>query len=91
MPRTWLTTLIGLGLWLALALGLGWWLGGILWWLIAALASYLGLLLVHVFHLDRALRTGSWPIQYNTSGLWPEVFAKIQSYRSKARRRKKKA
>src|SRR5690606_35528890 len=70
---------------------LGLWFGGIAWWLAGVLAAYTAHTLYNLYMLDRVLEGGAkrTPL-FETKGLWPEIFARVDKIRAKARNRKKK-
>jgi two-component system phosphate regulon sensor histidine kinase PhoR len=72
------------------ALFLGAWFGGMGWWLAGALALYAARLLRRVYLLDRVLEGYLRVPIFETHGLWPEMFARVEKIRAKARNRKKK-
>ena len=90
MPRVWTSTLAGLGLWLALAAVCGWVFGAPSWWLVAALAIYLGYVLNRIYRLHQVLHGGKRYILMETAGLWAEMFAQVRSDKARAKRRKRK-
>jgi two-component system phosphate regulon sensor histidine kinase PhoR len=79
-----------LAIWLAAALLLGLWFGAPGWWLAGALAVYVAHTLRNLFLLDRVLDGHKRAFLFETRGLWPEVFARVDKLRAKARNRKKK-
>ena len=91
LPKRWASQLVLLAVWLAAAALLGLWFGGIAWWLAGALAAYTAHTLYNVYLLDRVLEgeTKRTPL-FETKGLWPEIFARVDKIRAKARNRKKK-
>jgi hypothetical protein len=60
------------------------------WWLAGALALYAARLLRRVYLLDRVLEGYLRVPIFETHGLWPEMFARVEKIRAKARNRKKK-
>ena len=90
LPNRWVSQLGVLAAWVVAALILGWWFGGIAWWLVGALALYIGHTLRNVYVLDRVLDGGSRSPLFETRGLWAEVFARIEKLHTKARNRKRK-
>ncbi|MFL2546340.1 MAG: phosphate regulon sensor histidine kinase PhoR [Candidatus Rariloculaceae bacterium] len=90
MPQRWISQLIVLAIWLASSLLLGIWFGNLVIWLLAAVTLYLANHMRQLYLLDQALQSGK-PIQiYETRGLWPEIYARINGQRQKLRNRKKK-
>jgi len=90
MPRRWVSHLIYLGVWLLLASVLGAAFGRPSWWLVGALAIWLGVTLRRLYALDRTLDGHRSLAIIATSGLWAELLARVQRYKDKARYRKKK-
>jgi two-component system phosphate regulon sensor histidine kinase PhoR len=90
LPKRWISHLGGFAAWLAAALVLGLWFGRISWWLIAALAIYLVRILRNLYVLDRTLQGAPRTPLFETHGLWAEIFARVDKYKSKARSRKKR-
>jgi two-component system phosphate regulon sensor histidine kinase PhoR len=72
------------------ALLLGWWFGGIGWWLVGALAIYIGQMLRNLYVLDHVLDGDARTPLFETRGLWAEIFARVDKLRTKARNRKRK-
>jgi two-component system phosphate regulon sensor histidine kinase PhoR len=91
LPNRWASQLGFLAVWLGAAALLGLWFGGLAWWLAAALAVYTANTLHNVYLLDRVLdgERKRTPL-FETKGLWPEIFARVDKIRAKARNRKKK-
>jgi len=90
LPNRWVSQFAWLAIWVIAALSLGAWFGGMGWWLVGALALYVARLLRGVYLLDRALEgLRRVPIS-ETHGLWPEMLARVEKIRAKARNRKKK-
>ncbi|HEY8521799.1 MAG TPA: phosphate regulon sensor histidine kinase PhoR [Gammaproteobacteria bacterium] len=90
MPNRWASQLAYLAAWIIAGLLLGLWLGGTGWWLAAALGVYTAHLLRHLYRFDRYLAGGPRPALFRTAGLWPELYARVDKIRAKARNRKKK-
>src|SRR5690606_19467998 len=86
----WVSQLLHLAAWLAAALLLGLWFGRPGWWLTGALALYTAQLLRNLYLLDRFLAGRKRVPLFQTRGLWPELFARIERLRTKARNRKKR-
>jgi two-component system phosphate regulon sensor histidine kinase PhoR len=62
----------------------------LVWWLLAALLLSLAHMLRNLYVLDRLLDGVQRVPLFETRGLWPEVFARIEKLRTKSRNRKKK-
>jgi two-component system, OmpR family, phosphate regulon sensor histidine kinase PhoR len=90
LPNRWASQFAWLAVWVVAALSLGAWFGGIGWWLAGALALYAARLLRRVYLLDRVLDGYQRVPVFETRGLWPEMFARVEKIRAKARSRKKK-
>ncbi len=90
MREPWGSTLLRLLAWIGAAALLGLWFGGLAWWLVGALAIYLGYVLRQTYRIERALRSGSWPQWDVTTGLWAEMAGRLSALRRKSRRRKKR-
>jgi two-component system phosphate regulon sensor histidine kinase PhoR len=90
LPNRWVSQLLHLAAWLAAALLLGLWFGRPGWWLTGALALYTARLLRNLYLLDRFLAGGKRVPLFATRGLWPELFARVERLRTKARNRKKR-
>jgi two-component system, OmpR family, phosphate regulon sensor histidine kinase PhoR len=90
LPNRWASQFAALALWLAAALALGWYFGGAGWWLAGALTLFLAHTLRNLFLLDKVLDGHKRAFLFETRGLWPEVFARVDKLRAKARNRKKK-
>lgn len=90
MPKRWVSQLVLLASFLALGLLFGLWIDRPLVGLIAALSFFLAATLRQLYRLDRALETGSTIRSFETRGLWPEIFSRVNALRSKLRSRKKK-
>jgi two-component system phosphate regulon sensor histidine kinase PhoR len=73
-----------------LSLLLGLWFGNPVVWLLAAVVLYLANHLRQLYRLDQALQSGKAIHVFETRGLWPEIFARVNSQRHKLRSRKKK-
>ena len=52
--------------------------GGMGWWLAAVLALYTGQTLRNLYQLDRMLEGHRRPAIFDTRGLWPEIFARVE-------------
>ncbi|HEY5624450.1 MAG TPA: phosphate regulon sensor histidine kinase PhoR [Gammaproteobacteria bacterium] len=90
MPNRWVSQLVLLAVLLLIGLLFGFWIGSPLLGLLAALSLYVANTLRQIYRLDRALASGK-PIRvFETRGLWPEVFARVNAQRLKLRSRKKK-
>jgi two-component system phosphate regulon sensor histidine kinase PhoR len=90
LPNRWASQFAWLALWVVAALSLGAGFGGMGWWLAGALALYAARLLRRVYLLDRVLDGYQRVPVFETRGLWPEMFARVEKIRAKARSRKKK-
>jgi two-component system phosphate regulon sensor histidine kinase PhoR len=90
LPHRWISQLGALTGLLAGALLLGWWFGGAGWWVTGVLAIYVGYTLRHLYALDRVLDGHKRVPLFETRGFWPEVLARVDKLRAKARNRKKK-
>ena len=90
LPNRWASQFAWLAIWVVAALSLGAWFGGMGWWLAGALALYAARLLRRVYLLDRVLDGYQRVAVVETRGLWPEMFARVEKIRAKARNRKKK-
>jgi len=90
LPNRWVSHLVGLAAWLAASLLLGAAFGQPAWWLAGALGIWLGLLLHRLYDLDRVLDGKKTRTIVATTGLWAELLAKVERYKSKASARKKK-
>lgn len=90
MPKRWVSQLVGLSVWLIAALALGIWFGGVSWWLTAALGIWLGLSLLRLYDLDRALEDKPPLFAASDRGMWAELLARVERIKDKARYRKKK-
>ncbi|HUO67971.1 MAG TPA: phosphate regulon sensor histidine kinase PhoR [Gammaproteobacteria bacterium] len=90
LPNRWASQFAWLAIWVVAALSLGAWFGGMGWWLAGALALYAARLLRRVYLLDRVLEGYQRVPIFETHGLWPELFARVEKIRAKARSRKKK-
>jgi len=90
LPNRWASQFAWLAIWVIAALSLGAWFGGMGWWLAGALALYLARLLRRVYLLDRVLEGATRVRFFEMQGLWPEMFARVEKIRAKARSRKKK-
>jgi two-component system, OmpR family, phosphate regulon sensor histidine kinase PhoR len=90
LPNRWASQFAWLAIWVVAALSLGAWFGGMGWWLAGALALYAARLLRRVYLLDRVLEGYQRVPLFETHGLWPELFARVEKIRAKARSRKKK-
>jgi len=90
LPNRWASQFAWLAVWVVAALSLGAWFGGMGWWLAGALALYAARLLRRVYLLDRVLDGYQRVAVVETRGLWPEMFARVEKIRAKARSRKKK-
>jgi two-component system, OmpR family, phosphate regulon sensor histidine kinase PhoR len=90
LPNRWASQFAWLAVWVIAALSLGAWFGGMGWWLAGALALYAGRLLRRLYLLDRVLEGFQRVPLFETHGLWPEMFARVEKIRAKARSRKKK-
>jgi len=90
LPNRWASQFAWLAIWVIAALSLGAWFGGMGWWLAGALALYLARLLRRVYLLDRVLEGATRVPLFEMQGLWPEMFARVEKIRAKARSRKKK-
>jgi two-component system phosphate regulon sensor histidine kinase PhoR len=90
LPNRWASHLGLLAVWLVGAIALGLWFGGVGWWLAGALALYTAHVLRNLFLLDRVLQGEKRVPLFATRGLWPEIFARVDKIRAKARNRKKK-
>jgi two-component system, OmpR family, phosphate regulon sensor histidine kinase PhoR len=90
LPNRWASQFAWLAIWVVAALSLGAWFGGMGWWLAGALALYAARLLRRVYLLDRVLEGYQRVPLFETHGLWPELFARVEKIRAKARNRKKK-
>ncbi|HEX6999959.1 MAG TPA: phosphate regulon sensor histidine kinase PhoR [Gammaproteobacteria bacterium] len=90
MPNRWASQLAYLAAWIVAGLLLGLSLGGTGWWLAAALGLYTAHLLRQLYRFDRYLAGGTRPALFRTAGLWPELYARVDKIRAKARNRKKK-
>jgi two-component system phosphate regulon sensor histidine kinase PhoR len=90
LPNRWASQFAWLTVWVVAALSLGAWFGGMGWWLAGALALYAARLLRRVYLLDRVLEGYQRVPLFETHGLWPELFARVEKIRAKARSRKKK-
>ena len=90
LPNRWASQFAWLAIWVVAALSLGAWFGGMGWWLAGALALYAARLLRRVYLLDRVLEGYQRVPVFETRGLWPEMFARVEKIRAKARNRKKK-
>ncbi len=90
MPARWVSALTRLALWLAVAVVLGGVFGAMSWWLSGALALYLAYTLNRLYHLDQVLQGRKGYGLAGTTGLWAELFGRVDSFQVKAKRRKKK-
>jgi two-component system phosphate regulon sensor histidine kinase PhoR len=90
LPARWVSALTRLALWLGLAVVLGAVFGGLAWWLVGAMALYLVYTLNRLYRLDQVLQGGRRYALAETHGLWAELFAGVDSFKLKAKRRKKK-
>jgi len=90
LPNRWASQFAWLAVWVVAALSLGAWFGGMGWWLAGALALYGARLLRRLYLLDRVLDGYQRVAVVETRGLWPEMFARVEKIRAKARSRKKK-
>jgi len=90
LPNRWASQFAWLAVWVVAALSLGAWFGGMGWWLVGALALYGARLLRRLYLLDRVLDGYQRVAVVETRGLWPEMFARVEKIRAKARSRKKK-
>lgn len=90
LPNRWATQFAALAGWLLAALLLGLWFGGLGWWLAGALALYAAHTLRNLFLLDKVLDGHKRAFLFDTRGLWPEIFARVDKLRAKARNRKRK-
>ena len=90
LPSRWASQLGVLAAWLAAGALLGLMFGGMGWWLAAVLALYTGQTLRNLYRLDRMLEGHRRPAIFDTRGLWPEIFARVDRLRAKSRNRKKK-
>lgn len=90
LPKRWVSQLGILAGWVAAAALLGWWFGYLGWWVVGALAVYIAHLLRNLYRLDQVLNGGARTPLFETRGLWPEIFGRVDKLRSKARNRKRK-
>ncbi len=90
MPARWVSALTRLALWLGVAVVLGGVFGAMSWWLNGALALYLAYTLHRLYHLDQVLQGRNRYGLAETTGLWAELFGRVDSFKVKAKRRKKK-
>ncbi|MGI9259090.1 MAG: phosphate regulon sensor histidine kinase PhoR [Gammaproteobacteria bacterium] len=90
MPKRWVSQLVLLAAFLALGLLFGLWIGNPLAGLLAALSLFLAATLRQLYRLDRALESGKTIRSFETRGLWPEIYARVNALRAKLRNRKKK-
>ena len=90
LPRRWLGHISGAGIWLAASVLFGWWFGSVAWALVAALVLYIIYMLHNLYILDRFIDgAGRMPL-FDTKGLWPEIVARADRIKSRARQRKKR-
>ncbi len=90
MPKRWVSQLGLLAAFLALGLLFGLWIGNPILGLLAAVSLYLAATLRRLYRLDRALERGKTIRIFETRGLWPEIFSRVNTLRMKLRGRKKK-
>jgi two-component system phosphate regulon sensor histidine kinase PhoR len=90
VSKRWVRQLLGLSGWLLAALALGAWFGAVSWWLAAALAIWLGIVLCRLYDLDRALDDRKPLFITSDRGMWAELLARVERVKDKARYRKKK-
>jgi len=86
----WAKYLSSLLIWFAGALVLGLLLDQLVWWLMAALVLSLAHMLRNLYVLDRLLDGVQRVPLFETRGLWPELYARIEKLKTKSRNRKKK-
>ncbi len=65
-------------------------MGQLPWVLFAALSAYVVRVLYKVYQIDQALFHGTRVASFATSGLWPELHAKVINIREKSRARKRR-
>lgn len=90
MPKRWVSQLVLLAAFLALGLLFGLWMGNPLLGLLVVLSLFLAATLRQLYRLDQSLETGKPVRSFETRGLWPEIFSRVNALRSKLRSRKKK-
>lgn len=90
LPKRWLSHLSGLSIWLALSVAFGFWVGAVGWSVAGALAVYVAYTLHNLYILDRFIDgAGRLPL-FDTKGLWPEIVARADRLKVRARTRKKR-
>ena len=65
-------------------------MGQLAWVLFAALSAYVVRVLYKVYQIDQALFHGTRVASFATSGVWPELHAKVINIREKSRTRKRR-
>jgi two-component system phosphate regulon sensor histidine kinase PhoR len=79
-----------LTLWLAFSVILGFWFGSVGWTVAGAFALYTVFTLHNLYILDRFIDgAGRLPL-FDTKGLWPEIVARADRLKSRARNRKRR-
>lgn len=90
LPRIWVTTLVQLMLLGLVGLAIGWLYGRPILGLMLAALIALGWQLWWLYRLDRWLQRKSTEFMPEGAGVWPRVFARIDFFRQRARRRGKR-